>query len=91
MDKEPTKQELVILTLGYAIEEECKSFALNKMVDSDFILLIDTYGKETEEICVRRGEGTKFHTIKKSSREKYTDFYDKKLQDIIEKFIKSNA
>ncbi len=91
MDKEPTKQEQVILTLGYMIHEECKSFAINQMMDSDFILLSDANFKETEEVRVTRGDEKMMQTIKRSSREKYNDFYDKKLQDTLDKFLKSNA
>jgi len=91
MDKEATKQELVIHTIGYVIDQECRSFALNQMLDSDFILLTDANGKQTEEVCVRRGDDKQFQTVKRSSREKYNDFYDKKLNDIVEKFIKTNA
>ena len=91
MDKEPTKQELVLTTIGYMIDQKCRSFALNQMLDSDFILLTDANGRQTEEVCVRRGNDNHFQTVKRSSREKYNDFYDKKLQDIIEKFLKSNG
>ena len=33
MDKELTKQELVVWSIGNVIHEECESFALNKMID----------------------------------------------------------
>ncbi len=86
MDKEITKQEQIINTIGYVIDEECRSFALKQMVDSDFILLTDANGKRTEEVCVSRRDNL-MQTIKRSSTEKYIDFYDKKLNDIIQKFI----
>lgn len=91
-DKKPmTKAEEAIMTFGYVLHEECKNFAINQMVESDFILLSDANFKETAGVSITRGNERQFYTIKRSSREKYTEFYDKKLEDIIEKFMKPNA
>lgn len=91
-DEKPiTKAEEVMRTFGYVLDEECRKFALNQMLESDFILLTDANGRQTEEICVRRGDDRQFQTVKRSSRDKYNDFYSKKLEDIIQKFIKANA
>ena len=89
-DKKPMgKVEEVLYCFGSYIHSECKDYALNQMLITDFILLKDANGQLTENIMVSREEGR--CTIKKSSRHKYIDFYDKKLIHIIEKLIKTNA
>ena len=85
------KQDEVLYVFGYAIEQECNNFAINQMIESDFILLKDANFKPTENVRIQRGEAKELYTIKNSCKEKYNDFYSKKLNDIIEKFIKSNA
>lgn len=91
-DKKPmTKAEEAVRTLGYVLHEECKNFAINQMVESDFILLSDANHKKTLGISMTRGNERQFYTIKRSSEQKYVEFYDKKLENIIEKFMKSNA
>ena len=84
------KETSIINYLGSEIHNMCHKFALNKMQSRDFILLSDANFKITEHIKMERGEGGVLYTLKNSSKEKFLDFYDKKLVDIIEKFLKSN-
>ena len=91
-DKKPmTKAESAIMTFGYVLDEECKNFAISQMLETDFILLSDANFKETAGIRVTRGEERQLQTVKRSSKEKYSNFYDQKLEDILNKFMKSNA
>ena len=89
--KSMTKEEKAQMTFGYALNQECENFAVGQMLESDFILLSDANFKETAGIRVTRGEERQLQTIKRSSEEKYLNFYDQKLSDMINKFIKSNA
>lgn len=74
-----------------AIHEVCSDFAINNMQENDFILINDA--KEIiEDVKVQRGEdSSNGYTIKRSCKEKYNDFYNKKLEHIIEKFLKEHA
>lgn len=90
-ETEISKAEETLKCFGYMLHEECKAYALNQMLDSDFILLSDANFKDTADVRVTRGDEKMLQTVKRSSEEKYDEFYDKKLENIIEKFLKSNA
>jgi len=73
-----------------AIHEVCSDFAVNNMQENDFILIHDAR-EVTEGIKVQRGtDSSHGYTIKRSCKDKYNDFYNKKLERIIEKFLKEN-
>lgn len=83
-------EQLVLDNLGYMIHENCKKYAIAHMVDDDFILLSDANNIPTENIKMRKGDDGDLYTIKKSSKEKFDEFYNNKLQNIIEKLLKEN-
>ena len=74
-----------------AIHETCNDFAINNMQPNDFILVRDAHEKITEGVRVQRGNESDMYTIKESCKDKYNDFYNKKLNHIIEKFLKDNT
>lgn len=84
------KEKLILNFLSTSIYNKCHIFALDKMQSKDFILLSDANNKITENIRLTRGEGGELYTLKNSSKEKFLDLYNKKLENIIEKFLKSN-
>ncbi len=88
---ERTKIEEVLHVFAYRIEQECESFAISQMLEADFILLSDANFKKTADVAIQKGTERKLHTIKDSSKDKYYDFYNQKLENIVEKFIKYNA
>jgi len=66
----------------------CKTYALSKMNENDFILLNDAYDKVPNESLVTtcRGPKKELMTIKRSCQDKYLDAYDKKLLQLISNF-----
>ena len=73
------------------IHEVCSDFAINNMQENDFILIHDAR-EIIEGVKVQRGEDSSDgYTIKRSCKEKYNDFYNKKLEHIIQKFLKDNT
>ena len=79
------------LVLCSAIHEVCSDFAVNNMQENDFIRIMDAYGKLIEGVKIRRTGEDHLYTIKYTCKDKYNDFYNKKLENIIEKFIKDHA
>lgn len=74
-----------------AIHEVCSDFAINNMQENDYILILDAR-EVTEGVKVQRGEDSSHgYTIKRSCKAKYNDFYNKKLEHILKKFLKDNA
>ncbi len=75
-----------------AIHEVCSDFAVNNMIEKDFVRIQDAYGNITEGIKIERsGEPHHLYTIKRSYKKKYIDLYNKKLKHIIEKLLKDHA
>ncbi len=85
------KIQSVLELFGSIIHDECKQFAMKQMQSNDLILIRDAGGNVTEDVIIKKNDKLSSYTIKNSCKEKYKDFYYKKFNDIIEKFLKSNA
>ena len=52
---------------------------------------MDAYGKLIESVKIQRTGEDHLYTIKYTCKDKYNDFYNKKLNNIFEKFLKDHA
>lgn len=82
-------EDIVLKMLGLMLHKECKDYAVNHMLQTDFILAFDAYGKLTKDIQIIKDD--KIYTIKNSCVEKYNEYYDQKLERILTKFCKDNT
>ncbi len=86
------KTQFILEIFGNILDKTCQDFAIKQMLSTDFILIRDAGGKITEDVKISRGNSkNSMYTIKNSCREKYIEFYNNKLQNIIDKFLKENA
>ena len=71
--------------VGTMLHNKCEDYALSKMKEDDFISLRDANYIKTNDIVIMKGKNKIISTLRKTSKDKYEDFYDEKLTSTIEK------
>jgi len=67
------------------IHGKCNDYALSKMKEDDFISFKDANNIKTNGIFVLKGKDKIASTLRRTSKDKYEDFYDKRFISTIEK------